>query len=713
MKRSLLRSVSVFSGAVGSMLWAMPTTLAQTSNAEPARTSIGLEEVIVTAQRREQTAQSVPIAITAFTANRLQELGADTTRSLQLFTPGLVIGQVSSAQVTLRGVSTSNLNLSGDPGVGVYVDDIYIARASGAFQDFFDTERVEVLRGPQGTLFGRNTPGGVIAIHNVEPSNELGGYFEATYGSRNRIRVEGAANVPLIDDVLAIRFAGVSENRSGFMVNLFDDSRVDDKELAGFRVSLKYTPSAAFKVLLRAEYLKDEGTGSPFKAFTPGLANNLGGFSPIDQEQAVNIDEPLTKNNRNKGVSLRIDWNFAEDWTLTSITGVREHTTADTGDLDDTELSTALFNNDSFSRTWQQEFQITSSAIEDFEWIAGAFLWWEEGDLTLDFPFPVFGIRPLTVSQIDTSSIAGFAQGSYYLLDKLRFTAGIRWTKDKKDFQRDFSLIPFIFNDIATSERNDSAWTPRFGIDYFVQEDVMLYFNATRGFKSGGFNAAGIQPNYAPEFLWSYEGGLKSSWFDRRLQVNIAGFYYDYNDLQALRIVQVGSAIDNASSGTVKGVDVEINAIPVEGLSLFFGASYLRAKYSEYITTNDLTGLPADLSGNFFPRSPKFSFSTSADYSFPITADHQIVLHGDLQYKDGMFFDQFNRDFVAEDSTTVINARVTLEGIDGRWSVAVFGRNLTDAFYAENKFAIAESGGTVLGVVAPPRRWGVEVAFRF
>lgn len=686
--------------------------LAQGEPASRSGSGLGIEEILVTAQRREENIQDVPISISAFTGETLKRLGADTTRSLQLFVPGLVIGQIGSAQVTLRGVSTSNLNASGDPGVGVYIDDIYLARASAAFQDFFDTERVEVLRGPQGTLFGRNTPGGVIAIHNTEPDKEFGGYIQSIYGTRNRIRVEGAVTMP-VSDALSLRVAAVGENRDGYLRNQFDDKRVADKELSAIRASLKYAPTDSFVALLRADYSKDQGTGNPFKAFTPGLANFIGGFSPIGQDNAVNIDEPLTTDARNKGISLRIDWDISEDWRLTSITGIREHETADTGDLDDTELSTALYDNNGESSTKQQEFQLSTTAIEGLDLIAGVFLWKEDADVKLEFPFPVFGVTPLNISEIETESIAAFAQGTYHVTEKLRLTAGVRITQDEKDFFRDSTLAPFFFNILSTDDRKDKETTPRFGIDYFVSEDVMVYVNATKGFKSGGFNAAGIQPIYEPEFVWAYEGGMKSSLLNNRLQLNLTAFYYDYTDVQSLRIVQAGSAIDNASSGEIQGAEVEITAVPNENLRLFFALSYLDATYEEYLTTDDLTQLPADLSGNYFPRSPKWSFSSSIDYSFAIGDAGKMTLHGDVQFKDDMYFDQFNRDITAEESVTVLNAVVSYEPHDSRWRMSVYGRNLTDEFYAENKFAIAESQGTVLGVVSPPRTFGVEFGFFF
>lgn len=672
-----------------------------------------LEEVYVTAQKRSENIQQVPISITAFSKESLKQFGVEETRDLPLVTPGLVISQISSAQVTLRGVSTSNLNLSGDPGVGFYIDDIYIARASAAFQDFFDVSRIEVLRGPQGTLFGRNTPGGVIAIVNTEPTMEPDGYINAEFGSESLTRVEAAFGGALVADRLAARIAVVREKRDGWFKNDYDKSDVDDKDLEGIRASLKFTPTDSLSMVLRADYSRDKGTGTPFKAFSPGLANFIGGTSPFDREYHINADEPFTKNSRNTGASLRIDWEFTPGWTATSISGWRQHKTADTGDLDDTELSTALYDNYGYSKTWQQELQITSNTIDNLEWVAGVFAWWEDAHARLDFPFPVFGIRPLTLSQVDTFSIAGFAQGTYRITDKLRLTAGIRYTRDDKEFERNFSLIPFFSNVIDLDARKDNAWTPRFGIDYFVSEDVMLYASFTRGFKSGGFNGAGRQPNYAPEYISAYEAGIKSTLLDGRLQLNALAFYYDYSDVQVLRIVQAGSAIDNAASGTIQGAEVELTAAPASGLTLRLSASYLDAKYDEYTTNDPLAGnATVDLTDNRFPRSPKWTFNGGFDYSVPFRQG-SINFHADAQHRSRIYFDQFNRPSVGQGSIFVTNAKVTFQSADDRWSVALYGRNLTDEYYTESRFAIAESAGTVLGVVAPPRHWGVELGVNF
>jgi iron complex outermembrane receptor protein len=692
---------------------ALAPTLGLAQGAAPTVTG-GLEEIVVTAQRRAENVQDVPISITAFTNSRLRELGVQETRDLPLVTPGLVISQIGSAQVTLRGVSTSNLNLSGDPGVGVYIDDIYIARASAAFQNFFDQDRVEVLRGPQGTLFGRNTPGGVISIFSPDPEPELNGFLTATVGNESLRRAEGAVGGALGDERLSGRIAAVVEERDGWLDNLFDGRDVDDKDLFGVRGSLKYQPSDGFAATLRVDYGEDKGTGSVFKAFTPGLANFIGGTSPFDQEFAINADEPFTKDTENRGASLRMDWNFSPGWTLTSITGYREHETADTGDLDDTELSTAFFENYGYSETLQQEVQLTSDTIAGLTWISGVFAWWEDANASLDFPFPVFGIRPLTLSEIDTFSIAAFAQGTYSVSDRLRLTAGVRYTRDDKDFRRDFSLIPIFTNAIDTADRKDDAWTPRLGVDYFIRENAMLYVNYTRGFKSGGFNGAGRQPDYAPEFLSAYEAGLKSTWLAGRMQLNVVGFWYDYTDVQALRIVQAGSAIDNAAEGTIKGGEVELTATPIDGFTARLAVAYLDATYDQYITNDPLNNnAEVSLEGNYFPRSPEWTFNGGLDYSTRIADAGTLSIHADGQHRSRIYFDQFNRRNVSEGPITIVNARVTFRTSGDRWSVSAYARNLTDEYYTESKFAIAESGGTVLGIVAPPRNYGLEVGFNF
>ena len=700
---------TVVTTAIMSMLAMTPTQLRAQSAGQAA-----LEEVVVTAQKRSESAQTVPISLTAFSGETLESLGVQETRDLPLVTPGLVISQISSAQITLRGVSTSNLNLSGDPGVGVYLDDVYIARASAAFQDFFDTDRIEVLRGPQGTLFGRNTPGGVISIYSRAPSFESDGKLTATYGSEDLLRVEGAFGGAIVDDFLAGRIAFVRERRDGWLTNLFDNDDVDDKDLTSVRIGFRLQPSEAVSMVLRADYSKDKGTGSVFKATKPGLANAIGGVSPIGRRDAINANDRFTKDTRNKGASLRVNWDFAENWTLSSITGYRVHETADTGDLDDTQLQTAYFDNLSYSRTLQQELQVTSTSVEGLDWVAGVFAWWEDADATLDFPFPLFGIRPLTLSDIETFSIAGFFQGSYYVTEKARITAGLRYTKDDKEFVRNFSLIPVFSNAIDTSSRKDSAWTPRVGIDYFFRDDVMGYVNYTRGFKSGGFNGAGRQPNYSPEYVNAVEAGVKSTLLDGRLRLNAAAFHYDYKDVQALRIVQAGSAIDNAASGTIKGGEIELTAAPTERLGLRIGLSYLDARYDEYLTNDPLANnAPVDLTGKTFPRSPEWTVNAAINYTAPLPGGGSLDFGADSQNRSEVFFDQFNRADVGEKSISILNARVTYRDAGGKWRISAYGRNLSDKFYTESRFAIAELGGTVLGVVAPPRNYGLEVGYEF
>ena len=686
----------------------------------PAPVYGAIEEILVTAERRTESLQDVPASITALDGEHLRRSSIQDATDLPLIVPGLIISQIGASQITLRGISTQAQDIGGDPGVASYRDDIYLARPGMGFQEFYDIERVEVLRGPQGTLFGRNTTGGVIHAVSRSPGEEVEGYLTGQYGRFDKIRFEGAVNVPVVEDRLAVRIAGVYANRDGYLTNLYDGSDVQDLDVYGIRVRAKFTPNDAVTAMLTGEYMKSTGVNDPFKALSPGLANfpPLNGYSPIGIADEINQDAPLVDDKTNKSVSLRIDWDVSESVTLTSVTGWRSFDTVEFGDLDDTELSTAYYDNLLDTETFQQEFQVHFEQ-DNWQAIGGVFIFTEDASQYLAFPFPVYGVIPISQPEIDTSSFAAYGQATYNVTDRLRLTGGIRYTKDDKEFFNLVDLIPFFTGATQEVERTDDEVTGRVALEYDVNENVLAYASLSRGFKSGGFNGSGLEPPFEPEYLLAYEVGSKAILGDGRVQLNVAGFYYDYTDVQVQRIVNVGSSIDNAGEASGIGAEFEMRAELTEGLAVDVGISLADVEFDEFLSQDPILNLmnpmagEQDLSGNKLPRVAPFSGHFGVEYAQQLNGAGMLTVRGEAQHQGRIYFDQFNRAVNSEESFTVFNARISYETESQGWYVAIFGRNLGDKFFTESRFEIAESLGTVLSVVGPPREWGIEMGLLF
>ncbi len=679
--------------------------------------TIAAAEIVVTATRRDTLLSDTPISITAVTAESLVRSNIVTATELPLYVPGLIISQIGASQITLRGISTQAQDIGGDPGVASYRDDVYLGRPGMGFQEFFDVERVEVIRGPQGTLFGRNTTGGVVHSISRKPTDEFEGYGRFQYGKFDKFRTEGAVSVPIVQDVLAVRVSGLYDMHDGYLTNIFDGSEVQDKDVWAVRGGAQFDPTDNLSVFLTGEYMKSTGVFDPFKSLAPSFFNMVpfpGGFSPISEERQINQDAPLIDDKINRSITLRIDYDLNDNWSVSSITGWRKFNTVEFGDLDDTALNGSFYDNTLDTTTWQQEFHIKYQD-DRFDVLAGAFFFWEDASQFLAFPAPIFPIIPISQPTAQTFSSAGFIQGTYNFTDRFRFTGGIRYTRDHKDFQNLVDLIPFFTGGTQTETRTDDAFTPKLGLEWDLTNEVLTYFTVSRGFKSGGYNGSGLEPPFDPEFLWAYEAGAKGDFLDGRVTANLSAYYYRYNNVQVQRIVNIGSAIDNAAKASGYGAELEVTAELMEGLVFDMGLSVSDMEFDEFVTEDPfLPGVPAmDLAGNKLPRVAPFSGSWGLQYTHQMPSlSGALTLRGEAQYRGRIFYDQFNRMRNSEDPFAIFNARLTYENEEGGWYVAAFGKNLGDKYYAESRFEIADFD-SLSAVIAPPRTWGIEVGASF
>ena len=636
---------------------AIPATTAAATN--DAGASGGIDDIVVTAQRRSESVQNVPIAVSAFSADQLAARGITTPLQLIQYVPNLFgsnnTGLGSANAYYIRGLGNTETIATFDPPVGTYVDDIYMSRQNGNNFAFFDIDRIEVLRGPQGTLFGRNTTGGAVNVILKKPSDKLGGYIEAAYGAYNKKLVRGSIDLPFSEGV-QFKLSGYYQNDRGYVHNTTTGETLNDSDLAGLRgaVQLKFTDKLTWN--LAAAYMRNDGenilnfdcdprnpancngrfatTGMrqtvPYSATGPyagtlDLVSLLGGrVVPVDVTGRKAFF-PLGNKVDTQLYTSNIQW-ADEDFTINFITGyidLRQKYALDFADgrgLPNVAVPNPPVQgyarggfsilNDGVHRQTTNELKINGKLFDGFlDYVAGAYFYSEKN--TTDFA-DIFGPSFLLADRTlrnKTTARAGYFQGDLNVTEQIKLTAGIRYTDEKKTFDivdnRGFcnaagAPTRCLFNSnlivalasgpitIPTVQRT-KLWTPRFAINFKPDKDILLFASATRGFKSGGWNARGTSPNtllpFDPEKVWSYEAGIKSDLLDRRLRVNLTGFWLETKALQtpsAFVDPVTGAATfitQNFADYRNRGLELEVTAIPVKGLNLYVNVGYQNDKY--------------------------------------------------------------------------------------------------------------------------------------
>jgi len=753
---------------------------------ESAATPEVLQEVVVTAERRTSTVQDTPISMTAFSGAELEARGLTSTESLAMQTPGLTIEKDVIGKVVIRGVGTENYTVGSDPGVAIYQDGVYIARSSASMFDFFDTNRAEVLRGPQGTLYGRNATGGVISIVSNEPTDKFEGYGKLDLGDWNTRRFEGVLNAP-IGDLIETRWSFLYAEHDGYDKNIFPGSpeipanpetgapeipaisnassrhvsELDNEALRAGRGQVKVALGDSASLLINGQISLDASLAPANKYFDTMNAywfnafpqnQNIPNLRVVSQDFSNIIPGtdrtiPSVGQTNQDALSAKLVWHLG-GVDLTSLTAWRK---TDFSWLDDGDGYDVVFVNyfqTDHSVQITQDFQLTNSHKDKFDWIAGAYYLSEASKTFLGIPFLYFNPNPsapylLWDGVSNTKSYSAYAEGTYSWTDKFKTTIGVRYNVDRKDGYLIYN--PFGFEGASPPpEPLSGVWnsfTPKFVADYNFTQDIMGYASATKGFKSGGFNLLAVQAPYSPESLWAYEIGLKTKSFDGRLIANVSAFYYDYTNMQVGKIVDLSAEVANAGKATIKGGEIELRGLPGAGFELNTGIALLDARYDEFLTQDPgFTGIPnapgalgcgvqvgppaaanatpnrnVNLAGCQIPRTSKFQGNFGAQWTKPFGDDH-LRLRSDYTYRTNQYFTQFDRNEVSQPGYGLLSARASFAGPSDRWSVTVYGDNLANKTYFAD---VLESGVAAAGTVVPqaiigtPRTFGVSLQSRF
>jgi len=698
-----------------------------------------LEEVIVTAQKREENVQSIPIAVTALSEDTIRNANILNIDDIARQVPGFTITNVNpvSPQPFIRGVGSSPGDAGSDASVGVFVDGVFAGRAGGYRTDMYDIQRVEVLRGPQGTLFGRNVAGGALSVFSNAPSDEYAGDLELTAGDYDLWGVKGMLNGPLTDQ-LAGRLAFSVRQRDGYTDNTVTGSELQDEDNKSVRGRLQWQLSERITANLIGDYAKDKFEGPAARNYagedpTDVLASvGLGALAPFlvpTSADLFKIEADIDGYAKREMYSstLQVDWETALG-TVTSVSGFRHNDFDYYDDLfglafqPESGLDPLLTNKtDEDTDQFSQELRITSST-GSLLWTAG--LYYLQQDVDQVISFAPLGIPVSYDQQVDTTSYAAFAQATLPLGEQWAVTAGGRYSYDERDFdlvtagtEIGFGLLtpdptnpeagPVPFN--ASDDDSWSKFTPKVSIEYTPNDAVFTYFTWSQGYKSGGYN--GVSTNYTAattpfdeETVTNYEIGLKADFFDDQMRLNIAAFYMDYEDLQVFVSSfdsTVGLLVDNAGEADIYGVEAELFYAPNDRLNLTATYAWLDADIGE----NEIDTVEE---GNSLTRAPEHSASAAVQYRFPISDLGDLLLRADYAWQDKIFFDPENYELSAQDSYGLLHLRLALQAHAG-WEAALWMKNATDEDYWVHAFD--SSFGSDLGASAiqgAPQTWGVS-----
>lgn len=723
-------------------LWsAYPSNAEDNENDPTLKDSVYyLEPITVTAEKREASLQATPLAISVYNEENLKDSVINYPTELFLVTPGVVIGNsanTSIPEIFVRGIGTTSIASGSDLPVGYYIDDIYVARGEGMFLNLFDIERIEILRGPQGILYGRNTPGGAIKIISKTPTN----YFETAgklaLGNFDYYQISQMISGPLIKDKLLGRVSYNIVDREGFTDNLEKDSRLADEDNYHIKGSLWYMISEGADFLVTLETGKDRAAGLAYKpeSVVPMFGGLFGNVTP--ENLGPGHDEPSDtfdvrhdtnseENRRVNGITGKLTKEF-DLFKLESITGYRKLEFDEITDVDGTSLQ--LFNTEfELSQDqYSQELRLSSKEDSILEWLLGAYLFMEDSATIVKTQHQdvAFLLGPGDYSgfndvDVTVKSYALFGHGRYPILDNMNFTFGLRYSYEEKDFD-----IKRISNDVTgqiappgfnfNDSENWDAVTPKIGFEHQLSDDVMFFLSVSRGFKSGGYNSFQVAPEDAfdPEFLIAYESGVKSQWFDNRLLVNTSAFYYDYTDLQVqTQVPSSGGGLQivttNAAEAEVWGIEIEATGKPTHGLRIFGNMAFLSAEFDKFRNANGI-----DVAGNSLLLSPEFSSNLAIQYDISVSKDDILTFRVEHQYQGKIFFTETNESVLAQDGYHNINARIAFEKDAGRYTFSFFGHNLTDE--ETTSFAIDTRPflGSVIRNYNPPRTFGGELSYKF
>ncbi|MES2054595.1 MAG: TonB-dependent receptor [Pseudomonadota bacterium] len=783
MSRHTSARILLSAGVALAAFAAMPA-FAQTSQAadpQLADAQVSDEEIgdiVVIARKREERLVDVPIAVSAISAEQLSKLQATDLAGIQGSVPNVNLvqgrGTSTNANIFIRGIGQPDALQTFDPAVGIYVDGVYISRIQGALFNLFDVERIEVLRGPQGTLYGKNTIGGAVNVVSRKPSlSDVKAAGSVTYGSYNQWLINGYASAPLVGDKVALSLAAVYDKRDGLVTDPTTGRKYNDRDTLAGRGILRIAPTDGVEFLINADYTRMKTAPTlgyataPLIAtsFTAGTrvlspANPLG---PYDYKARTSLAPGQGQNLDHWGISLTANIDLGGPFSLTSISAYRKLKTDAFIDIDATQFELGDVFVGVRQHQLSQELQLKYSS-DRLNGVFGLYYLYEKVTSHQEaYADDLFELTPAThytfTRFIDDDqrlkSYAAFGQLTYDLTDRLSLTGGLRYTREEKQYNRFTTTasnlgalngLVFRFPDNlpaplnAHNEVTFGAWTPSATLSFKPTRDTLLYASASRGFKSGGFNGrvnslndvteivngvATIRPYFKPESVWSYEAGAKGNFLGGRVSLAANAFYTDYKDFQA-RVgagnnTGLGGALPVLNAGKLRiwGIEAEATVRPTTHWTLRSTFGYLNAKYLEF---NDARRAPAaafscNPTGKKIVCQPAFAppltFSASTDYVVPLGSAGTLTFGADGRFVDKHFLSVDNRPGLTEQGYWLLNGFVQYDAPGGKYYVRGGVKNLTKSLYKTDGQEFSSIGNIQTAYYGDPRTWSVTAGFRF
>ena len=717
-----------------------------------------VEEVIVTAQKRAQRLQDVPISMSVLDEEALELRGFSRMDDIAFVVPNLAITNPADArttQFTMRGITGQTFFPGTESAVGVFLDGVYVNNPIAQNFDLVDVERIEVLRGPQGTLYGKNTTAGAINLVSKRPDAERRAGVLAEYGNYGTHRIRAGVRGALADNVFGSLSAGWFE-RDGYQENSFLDRDLGTGDSWNVRGALRWVPNDRLEVNLTGDYFDED------------RAPSAPDSSPEDREIALDLQPSETR--EVYGAAFTLEYALSDAVEVTSITAMRDYDHERVGDDDGTPLDAFVSPTTESTLQWSEELRLASTSDGPLQWVTGLYYLHSDLDGTstpeLD-PDPLFqlnvgltctdlftfqflaqGLPPDVAAELasgfcaagvgdnrieqTSDTWAAFGEGTLALGSRVRLTLGLRASREVKDYrlqQLSPDVALFLAYPIdASFERDDTSLSPRLALQWTWNEHTELYATAAQGFKSGGFNTGPVgaasqlaNTQFDEESLWNYEAGLKTALLDGRLRLDMAVFSIAYDDLQVFRFEEIAagvfsSRITNAGAASSTGFEADVTWAASDRLSIIAGIGYADAEYDDFENcgvTNTIPTTALDCTGNKLTNAPDWTANVNALFRWPLVASRgiELLVNAEWAYRGEVYYDVFNNDDAKQEGFSLFNGSIGVGDSGGRWSAVLFGNNLGDEEYIT--IAVQGFANQRLRELGAPRTYGLRVNVNF
>jgi iron complex outermembrane receptor protein len=756
--------------SIAAILAANLPSLAQAQASQDA-TVTSIESVLVTARRREESLQDVPVAISALTADQLQTQNVRTLEDMTAFAPNIKVnaGRATSSTINayIRGVGQNDPLWGFEPGVGIYIDDVYVARPQGALLDVYDVERIEVLRGPQGTLYGKNTIAGAIKYVTRDIADEPAFNVSATGGSFNQREVKVGGSIPVVDEHIFLGAAVAYLRRDGYG-EVVDDGRprlfnragqeVSDKDVLAARANATFVWGDSSRLRILADTVQDNSNaagGQRLNDLTVATGPAAGTYPRLGDRYDQRTDMPVDRDRFiNKGVAATYTQSLTESLDLKVVGAYREGEGRQFIDFD--ELNVNLFQVPAQYSDEQTSGEVQLTYTSDLvKGVAGIYYFTGTADGAFDASLGSLGLTSLTKGSVDTDSLAVYFDTTWALNDWINVNVGARWNEDDKEATVfvaqylgvlapnatlfDQNNVPAGFTLLGvqsdyTNDRSFSNVSPRLGMDFRLNDDLMLYFSYAEGFKSGGFDMRGnaaVNPatrnGYDSETADNFEVGMKSTWFDDQLQLNLTAFYTPYEDVQITTqqfqlvngVPTNATAVLNAGKQLNQGAELESIWRPLSALTLVFNVGYLDAEFKDFLVgcTPPAAGCRVNAASFNEPiNSPDWTTFLGATYEWELGSG-DMSIHAGYQYRSATKVANTTASITDQDAYDVLDLGVAYTTADDNWRFAVEGKNILDEEYRVAGYDFGATGATGgfsrIGFYGPPRTVSVTATYRY